>query len=65
MERHATACRRMHNVENRFERSRLFEEVMALAYERLVPVVRRTTGRSQKCCMSRSGGGRQPVRRAS
>jgi hypothetical protein len=41
MDRTATPNRRMATVERRFERSRLSEEVLASAYERLVPIVRR------------------------
>ncbi len=44
MDRTATPDRRMATVERRFERSRLSEEVLASAYERLVPIVRRLTG---------------------
>ena len=42
MDRTATPNRRMVSVEQAFERSRLSEEILASAYERLVPVVRRT-----------------------
>jgi hypothetical protein len=66
MERNATASRRMDAVEKRFERFRLSEEVLASAYERLVPVLRRSTGRSQRSCENRSRGRQQqPARRAS
>jgi hypothetical protein len=41
MDRTATPNRRMATVEQRFERSRLSKEVLASAYERLVPIVRR------------------------
>jgi hypothetical protein len=41
MDRTATPNRRMANVEQGFERSRLSEEVLASAYERLLPLVRR------------------------
>lgn len=41
MDHTATPNRRMVGVEQRFERSRLSEEVLASAYERLVPMVRR------------------------
>jgi hypothetical protein len=41
MDRSATPNRRMANVEQRFERSRLSEEALASAYERLLPLVRR------------------------
>ena len=44
MDRTATPNRRMAMVERGFERSRLSEEVLASAYERLVPVVRRVAG---------------------
>lgn len=41
MDRTATPNRRRAKVERGFERSRLSEEVLASAYERLVPIVRR------------------------
>jgi hypothetical protein len=41
MERTATQNHRMAKVEQGFERSRLSEEVLASAYERLLPLVRR------------------------
>ena len=41
MDRTATPNRRMAKVEQGFERSRLSEEVLASAYERLLPLVRR------------------------
>lgn len=41
MDRTATPNRRMAKVEQAFERSRLSEEVLASAYERLLPLVRR------------------------
>ena len=41
MDRTATSDSRMANVEQDFERSRLSEEVLASAYERLLPLVRR------------------------
>ena len=45
MDRTATPNRRMANVEQGFERSRLSEEeVLASAYERLVPLVCRSAG---------------------
>ena len=44
MDRTATPNRRMARVERGFERSRLSEEVLASAYERLVPIVRRLAG---------------------
>ena len=48
MDRTATPNRRMAKVERRFERSRLSEEVLASAYERLVPIVRRPAGLPQE-----------------
>ena len=42
MDRTATPDSRMANVEQGFERSRLSEEVLASAYERLLPLVRRS-----------------------
>jgi hypothetical protein len=42
MDRSATPNRRMVSVEQGFERSRLSEEVLASAYERLLPVIRRS-----------------------
>ena len=42
MDRTATPNRRMAIVEQRFERSRLSEEVLASVYERLLPLVRRS-----------------------
>ncbi len=39
MDRTATPDRRMVKVEQGFERSRLSEEVLASAYERLLPLV--------------------------
>lgn len=41
MDRTATPMERAATVERRFERSRLSEEILASAYERLVPIVRR------------------------
>lgn len=41
MDRTATPNRRMADVERGFERSRLSEEVLASAYEQLLPLVRR------------------------
>lgn len=41
MDRTATPNRRTATVERRFERSRLSEEILASAYERLAPIVRR------------------------
>jgi len=43
MDRTATPNKRMAKVEQGFERSRLSEEVLASAYERLLPLVRRST----------------------
>jgi hypothetical protein len=43
MDRTATASRTMAELERRYERSRLSEEVLAAAYERLVPIARRRT----------------------
>ena len=40
MDRTATPGRRMATMERGFERSRLSGEVLASAYERLVPIVR-------------------------
>jgi hypothetical protein len=48
MDRTATPSRRMAMVERRFERFRLSEEVLASAYERLVPVVRRPASLPQE-----------------
>lgn len=42
MDRTATPNRRMAKVEQGFERSRLSEEVLASAYERLLPLVHRS-----------------------
>jgi hypothetical protein len=53
MDRTATPNRRMANVERGFERSRLSEEVLASAYERLVPVVRRPAGLPRECIPQR------------
>ncbi len=44
MDRTATPKIRMATVERGFERSRLSEEVLASAYERLLPVVRQLAG---------------------
>ncbi len=43
MDRTATPNHRMAKVEQAFERSRLSEEVLASAYERLLPLIRRST----------------------
>ena len=48
MDRTATPNRRTARVERGFERSRLSEEVLASAYERLVPIVRRLAGLPQQ-----------------
>lgn len=48
MDRTATPNRRMATVERRFERSRLSEEILASAYERLAPIVRRLAGSPQE-----------------
>ena len=48
MDRTATPNRRVARVERGFERSRLSEEVLASAYERLVPIVRRLAGLPQE-----------------
>ena len=48
MDRTATPNRRMAKVERGFERSRLSEEVLASAYERLLPIVRRLAGLPKK-----------------
>ncbi len=59
MDRTATPNRRMATVERGFERSRLSAEVLASAYERLVPAVRRMAGLSQEHPQQRQAG-RQP-----
>ena len=48
MDRTATPNRRTATVERGFERSRLSEEVLASAYERLIPIVRRVAGLPQE-----------------
>ena len=48
MDRTATASRTRAEWERRFERSRLSEEVLAAAYERLVPIARRRTAFPQE-----------------
>ena len=57
MDRTATPNRRMAKVEHGFERSRLSEEVLASAYERLLPLVRRSARlpqeRPQTCLVDR------------
>ena len=66
MDRPTTAKVRMAKVERGFERSRLSEEVLASAYERLLPLVRRSTGFPQEHSRARLVD-RQPrqARRAS
>jgi hypothetical protein len=53
MDRTATPNRRMAKVEQGFERSRLSEEVLASAYERLLPLVRRLAGFPQEHSQAR------------
>jgi hypothetical protein len=53
MDHTATLNRRMAKVERGFERSRLSREVLALACERLVPIVRRLAGFSQEYPINR------------
>jgi len=48
MDRTATPSRRMARVERGFARSRLSEEILASAYERLLPMVRRLAGFPQE-----------------
>jgi hypothetical protein len=48
MDRTATPNKRMAKVEQGFERSRLSEELLASAYERLLPLVRRSAGFPQE-----------------
>ena len=48
MDRTATPNRRIARVERGRERSRLSEEVLASAYERLMPIVRRMAGLPQE-----------------
>ena len=48
MDRTATPNRRMATVGRGFECSRLSEEILASAYERLLPFVRRLTGLPQE-----------------
>lgn len=65
MDRTATPNRRMAMVERGFERSRLSEEVLASAYERLEPIVRRLTGLPQEYPQQRRVERRpRPARRA-
>lgn len=66
MDRTATLTRITVEVEQMFERSRLSEEVLASAYERLVPVVGRPVGLPRERFLQRLAG-RQPgqARRAS
>jgi hypothetical protein len=57
MDRTATPNRGMAMLERGFECSRLSEEVLASAYERLVPIVRRRAGlpqgHPQQCLVER------------
>lgn len=53
MDRTATPNTRMANVEQGFERSRLSEEVLASAYERLLPLVRRSARLAQEHSQAR------------
>jgi hypothetical protein len=53
MDRTATPDSRMANVEQGFERSRLSEEVLASAYERLLPLVCRSAQRPQEVSKTR------------
>jgi hypothetical protein len=48
MDRTATPNRRVAKVERGFERSRLSEEILASAYERLLPYVWRLAGLPQE-----------------
>ena len=48
MDRSATPIRSVVELERRFERSRLSEELLVAAYERLVPIARRRTGFPQE-----------------
>ena len=48
MDRTATPNKRMANVEQGFERFRLSEEVLASAYERLLPLIRRMKGTAEQ-----------------
>lgn len=66
MDRTATRNCRTTKVERTFERSRLSEEVLALAYERLLPLVRRSARLPQEQSQARLVD-RQPrqARRAS
>jgi hypothetical protein len=59
MDRTATPNRQMATVEQGFERSRLSEEVLASAYERLVPIVRCLTGLREEHPQQRSAGRQQ------
>jgi len=69
MDRTATPDKRLANVEQGFERSRLSEEVLASAYERLLPLVCRSAQRPQEHSKTRhvDGQSRQArqARRAS
>jgi len=53
MDRTATPNRRMAKVEQGFDRSRLSEEVLASAYERLLPLVRRSVRLPQEHSQAR------------
>jgi len=59
MDRTATPSRRVAKVERGFERSRLSEEILASAYERLLPSVRRLTDLPQEHAKQRLAA-RQP-----
>ena len=59
MDRTATPSRRVAKMERGFERSRLSEEILASAYERLLPLVRRPTSLPQEHPEQRLAG-RQP-----
>jgi hypothetical protein len=61
----ATPNTRVARVEQGFERSRLSEEILASAYERLLPLVRRMTGLPQKYPQQRHAVGQlRQARRA-
>jgi hypothetical protein len=65
MDRSATPNRRVATVERLFERSRLSAEVLASAYERLTPIVRRIAGFRQEHPQQRHIAGRpRQARRA-
>ena len=66
MDRTATTNGWTATVERRFEHSRLSEEVLAAAYERLVPIVRRRPGFPQEHPQQRLVAGQpRQARRAS